>query len=134
MLSFLYIDVDHFKQINDSFGHSVGDQALVEIATRLSSNVRDEDMVGRLGGEEFAVILPHTVLTDAQDAAERLRTALLRHPIVTDHGDITVTVSVGVASTSSLDRPVTEILKSVMDRADAALLRAQQAGRNQISL
>lgn len=131
-LAFLYIDVDHFKQINDGFGHSVGDQALLEIAARLRVNVREEDLVGRLGGDEFAILLPHTALADAQEAAERIRVALLRHPVATDHGDVHATVSMGIACASPQNKPAAETLKSVMDRADEALLRAKQAGRNRI--
>jgi len=96
-LSMMIIDVDHFKRINDEFGHAAGDQALVETVRRIRDSLRAEDLVGRLGGEEFVAVLPNTDGQSALAAAERTRAAFARAPMPVGSGEPLVTVPVGVA-------------------------------------
>lgn len=126
--SVLVFDVDHFKSINDTHGHALGDQVLVDIVLRAGSVLRGIDACARLGGEEFAVLLPQTGHADARAAAERLR-ATLEGGAVRDAvgGLVRYTVSVGVAT---LDGG--EPIASMMERADAALYAAKAAGRNRV--
>lgn len=121
-LSVVLLDIDHFKVVNDTYGHNVGDEVLVDIADTLRGNVRDSDTVGRWGGEEFLVILPSTNLARAGDVAEkiRVRIAALHLPTVGQ-----VTVSLGVAEYRTGD---TE--QQLVARADIALYAAKESGRN----
>jgi len=125
----LMIDADHFKAINDSHGHAVGDRVLRRLATVLSDSVRDLDVVGRMGGEEFAALLPRTCLEDAHRVAERIRVCCSRaHLDDQAAGGVAFAVSVGVAADAegALD------LEELMIRADRALYRAKESGRNQV--
>jgi diguanylate cyclase (GGDEF)-like protein len=128
--SAIMIDLDHFKQVNDTFGHAAGDLVLIELANRLRSKIRDIDVLGRYGGEEIVVILPETDLQGAALLAERLRAHIESAPIVTDRGPITITISAGVAEY----KPTTPDLASLLDRADSAMYIAKQSGRNQVRL
>ncbi len=126
----LMLDIDHFKKINDSFGHDIGDEVLREFAVRLASNVRAIDLPCRYGGEEFVVIMPDTVLADAERIAERIRLHVGGSPFRVSGGSdlLTVTISVGVASTlGEADRP-----EALLKRADEALYEAKAAGRNRV--
>jgi diguanylate cyclase (GGDEF)-like protein len=126
-LSALMLDVDDFKSVNDSYGHAVGDQVLRGLAERCHSALRSIDVLGRYGGEEFAIMLPNTERhSGAAVLAERIRRRVDEEPFKTDAGPIHVTVSVGVAS---VDDP-TEGLGALLKRADLALYEAKQAGRN----
>ncbi len=129
-LSILFLDVDFFKQINDRFGHLVGDQVLVSIARVLRGAVREIDVVARFGGEEFAVALPDTALPQARDVAERIRTLLQERPLSTDQGDVPTTISIGVACLTSGASAGSDALRGVIQSADEALYRAKRAGRN----
>ena len=121
-LSVAVIDIDNFKLVNDTYGHSAGDIVLREVARRIASTARGEDVVGRWGGEEFIVILPHCGVDDAAIVSERIRQAVEATPIPAEDGiSITVTVSIGCAGGAG-DR--------VIERADAALYAAKNAGRN----
>jgi two-component system cell cycle response regulator len=126
----LLIDLDHFKQINDTFGHDVGDEVLREFAVRLATNVRAIDLPCRYGGEEFVVIMPDTSLASAERIAERIRLHVAGSPIRVDGGRelLTVTISIGVAATSGPDDTPEALLK----RADAAVYEAKAAGRNKV--
>lgn len=127
-LSLLMLDLDHFKKVNDNYGHEAGDKVLVAVAKIIQSELRIPDVACRLGGEEFAVILPHTDLPGAVHVAERIRTAIARDPIViTDQLAITITASLGVASCPRHGRK-REPLEA---GADAALYQAKQHGRDQ---
>ena len=126
----MMIDIDHFKKINDSFGHPIGDEVLREFAVRLASNVRAIDLPCRYGGEEFTVIMPDTKLEDAQRIAERIRLHVAGSPFRVAHGEeqLTVTISIGVASTSGPgDSP-----EALLKRADEAVYEAKAAGRNKV--
>jgi diguanylate cyclase (GGDEF)-like protein len=118
------IDIDHFKQINDGYGHQVGDQVLAAVAGRLRQTLRDTDRLGRYGGEEFAILLPEPV----RPLAERLRLAVADTPVATDSGPVPVTISVGACVFNTGQLTLTEALS----RADAALYRAKDGGRNRV--
>lgn len=128
-ISVLVIDLDHFKSINDGFGHDVGDQVLREFAVRLATNVRAVDLPCRLGGEEFVVVMPGTSLEDAERIAERIRRDVSDEPFRGLGGGepLMVTVSVGVAASVSGDVPET-----LLKRADLGVYAAKALGRNAV--
>jgi len=129
-VSALMIDIDHFKKINDNFGHDIGDEVLREFAVRLASNVRAIDLPCRYGGEEFTVIMPGARLEDAQRVAERIRLHVAGSPFRVAGGKelLTVTISVGVATTlGEADTP-----DALLKRADEAVYEAKAAGRNRV--
>ena len=129
-LALLMVDLDHFKAINDAFGHQAGDAVLVETATILQQCVRASDLVARVGGEEFAVVLPGTKLSDALALAERIRMTVERTPIRVAPGkEARITVSIGVAG---CDRKSGCNSADLSGDADAALYRAKRAGRNRV--
>jgi diguanylate cyclase (GGDEF)-like protein len=126
-LSLLMLDVDHFKAINDTHGHAVGDLVLVELALTVRSALRAEDLAGRIGGEEFAVLLPDADAALAGAIAERLRASLAAHAVPVDATrTLNFTVSIGVATLGPADADVA----TLMARADQALYAAKRAGRN----
>jgi len=129
-VSALMIDIDHFKKINDNFGHDIGDEVLREFAVRLASNVRAIDLPCRYGGEEFTVIMPGARLEDAQRVAERIRLHVAGSPFRVAHGAelLTVTISIGVASTLGPEDTPDALLK----RADEAVYEAKAGGRNRV--
>ncbi|MDH2429731.1 GGDEF domain-containing protein [Sphaerisporangium sp. TRM90804] len=129
-LALLIVDIDHFKRVNDTHGHLVGDQVLAGVATALRSQLRDYDIVGRFGGEEFVVLLPRADVTEARRVAERLRSRVGRMAIPVDEALITVTVSAGVAIMSVHGDDLIELLAA----ADLALYRAKELGRDRICM
>lgn len=131
----MVIDVDHFKSINDRFGHAAGDQILIKLSERLKSNCRAIDLIARIGGEEFLVGMPATSDAQARIAAERLRRIVGREPfsLGLDAPSIAVTISVGVAIDDLQDES-RENSTSLFDRADHALYRAKSSGRDQVSV
>jgi len=126
-VSVLMIDIDHFKSVNDTYGHGIGDDALKKTVEVLNGELRAEDTLGRLGGEEFAVILPETGKAGANQVAERLRLAVSEIVIKTPTDLLSFTVSIGVAEGANED-DFQEILK----RADDAMYQAKDQGRNQV--
>jgi len=126
-LSLLMLDLDHFKQFNDTFGHLRGDELLRAVARVLRENVRSMDLAARYGGEEFAMILPGVDLDQARRAAERIRQQVARMAF---HGDTPVTVSIGVTSLDPARGD--ESPQAFARRADLALYRAKQTGRNRV--
>jgi diguanylate cyclase (GGDEF)-like protein len=129
MISCIMVDIDHFKSINDTYGHPAGDAMLVKIARALRENAREYDEVGRYGGEEFAVLLPMTTLDKAVSVAERQRARIAETEINVDGRTIRVTASFGVACLPVADlRNINDLLKA----ADEALYHAKQAGRNRV--
>jgi len=127
-LSILMIDIDAFKSINDNFGHDVGDKVIVMVANVCQSLIRSTDLIARLGGEEFALLLTETGLKDAGDLAERLRGAVSKISVA-EADFFTPTVSIGVSEAAD-GTPISDLLK----RADVALYDAKQAGRNRVGL
>ena len=126
----LLIDIDHFKKINDNFGHDVGDEVLQEFAVRLASNVRAIDLPCRHGGEEFVVIMPETTLAAAERIAERIRLHVAGSPFRVSGGKeiLTVTISIGVAATLGEGDTAEALIK----RADSGVYDAKAAGRNKV--
>lgn len=127
-LSVLLMDLDRFKSVNDRFGHDAGDNALCEFAAAAREALRPTDLLGRLGGEEFCVLLPQTDLRAALDAGERVRAAVARMEVFTMGRGFHVTVSVGVAQIRLPD----ETVEAALSRADRALYRAKAAGRDRV--
>jgi diguanylate cyclase (GGDEF)-like protein len=127
-LSLLMVDADHFKKVNDTHGHDVGDAVLKALAAALVANVRPMDVVARLGGEEFAVLLPEASVATAAESGERLRAAV--GALLVPHGDegVAFTVSIGAAAVAAEPQGVEAALKA----ADAALYEAKQGGRNRV--
>lgn len=127
----MILDVDRFKSINDGFGHSAGDAVLTELARRMMANVREGDLVGRIGGEEFLVLLPDTSLGTARKAAERLRRVADADPIRLPSGEqVHVTLSIGLCMGTGRESGADTLL----DRADRALYAAKADGRNKITV
>lgn len=129
-LSCLILDIDHFKRINDTYGHDAGDQVIITIAKRIVDHTRTMDFIGRIGGEEFAILMPNTDKESAYPIADRLRENIAKHPIVLDNISIEVqiTVSIGMSSLTHHDANIHTLLK----RADTALYEAKENGRNQV--
>ena len=131
----LMLDVDHFKRVNDTYGHAAGDVVLRELAQRIESQVRASDVAARYGGEEFVVLLPDTDVAAAQRLAERIRAAIGGAPIGLPGGaSTTITVSIGIAEVSPAqgDRDLKTLGDSLLARADVALYAAKSAGRDRV--
>lgn len=128
-LAVIMADIDHFKKINDTWGHPVGDAVLSEVARRLKAGLREMDIVGRYGGEEFSLMLLDTERGDALDAADRLRRSVESAPVNAGGRTIPVTISLGVSLRSQEEE--TE-LETLIQRADKALYRAKESGRNRV--
>lgn len=129
-LSFVMIDADHFKQVNDTAGHQAGDHILTQIVQRAKSSLRSIDVLARLGGEEFCLMLPGTPAEGAFQIAERVRLAIRDASVETAHGQISVTVSAGIASLSGEESSVSDLLGA----ADRALYAAKTSGRDCVKL
>ncbi|MBK5255231.1 MAG: sensor domain-containing diguanylate cyclase [Vicinamibacteria bacterium] len=129
-LGVLFVDLDHFKGVNDRLGHAVGDQVLVAVVGRMEGALRSTDLLFRWGGEEFVILMPHTKPAEIDLVAERLRAAVADSPLLPDvvAGGVRSTVSVGVATADSQ----TGDHSGVLDRADKACLRAKSEGRNRV--
>jgi diguanylate cyclase (GGDEF)-like protein len=132
----LMLDIDHFKNVNDTYGHAAGDAVLCELAQRIESQVRVSDIAARYGGEEFVVLLPGTEIESGQLLAERIRKAVSAKPIDIGGGDsITITASIGIASITP-ERDVDDLKtagESLLARADVALYSAKSSGRDQVA-
>jgi len=129
-LSLLMLDIDHFKSVNDRWGHQIGDDVLRLVAGALIDGIKGRDQAARYGGEEFAILLPGTRLADAAKLAEQLRESVLRRPVIRrDTRELLggVTISIGVACYHPGESP-----SGFVERADAALYRAKQTGRNRV--
>ncbi len=124
----ILLNLDHFKRINDSYGHPVGDTVLKSMVEVCRRQLRDSDLMGRLGGAEFAIQLPRTTLADALLVAERVRGAVAQMPVKTERAVINLTASLGVTTIRAEDSTV-----SLFQRADAALRAAKEGGRNRVA-
>jgi two-component system, cell cycle response regulator len=123
-------DLDHFKGVNDAYGHPFGDVVLKTCSTRALSTLRTEDMLARIGGEEFAVILRGIASADACTCADRVRAAIGTEPILAGKSAARITVSAGIATSSECLKPAT--VDELLGLADGRLYRAKRAGRNRI--
>jgi diguanylate cyclase (GGDEF)-like protein len=127
-LSLLFLDLDHFKHVNDSFGHRAGDQCLRAVVDPIATELRQDDVLGRYGGEEFLVVLPNVLMRDAEAVAERIRLRVQELPLLISGSRIDLTLSVGVASIAAgMHAP-----EDLIERADVALYRAKAGGRNRV--
>ena len=130
LYSVVLLDLDHFKNINDQFGHSMGDQVLVNVAKCLANNLRDRDMIGRFGGEEFILLLLNTTTAQAQSVAERCRLAISHLNFITEYQqEFSVSASFGISSSVSADEP-----HLIISQADQALYAVKADGRNQVKI
>jgi two-component system cell cycle response regulator len=132
-LALLMIDLDHFKRVNDTYGHLVGDDVLRDVAQLLSETIRGSDIVARYGGEEFLMLLPETDDPGAETFAERIRSAIEEHRFgeAQDHPTLRLTASIGVAMFPAAR---IESVEDLFARADAALYRAKADGRNRVRM
>jgi diguanylate cyclase (GGDEF)-like protein len=127
--SVLMIDIDHFKRVNDTHGHQIGDQAIQAMADACKRTMRPTDIVARYGGEEFIITLTHTEAAGAVKVAERLRQAVADIVLPTDHGALQFTISIGVSTYAKPSR-----LEQIIGAADEALYAAKKGGRNRVCL
>lgn len=128
-LAVLLVDVDHFKRVNDTHGHGAGDEILRSLADRMTGNLRNVDMVARIGGEEFVVVMPDTNLSVAGRVAGRLLEKIADRPFkISDDLSIPVTISIGIAMRDD----TSDTIETFLARADAALYKAKDQGRNQM--
>ncbi|AZQ85206.1 GGDEF domain-containing protein [Colwellia sp. Arc7-635] len=127
-LSVLMLDIDHFKKVNDTFGHDVGDQAICNVAALASETMRDRDFLARIGGEEFAAILPDANIEQARAIAERMREKIQDSTSKTQLNKVAITVSIGLASI----KDVTDNFDSLLHAADVAMYQAKTNGRNRV--
>ena len=129
-LSVIMLDIDHFKRVNDQYGHHGGDQVLQIFAEACQEVIRNTDLMGRVGGEEFAMLLPDTSMKAAFNLAERLRERINKYPYLAGDMLIEITASLGVAELQSDDSD----FKTLLQRADEALYRAKEKGRNRVEM
>ena len=133
-MSLLMLDLDHFKRVNDSFGHSVGDEVLKNVGQVLRENCRVYDVPGRYGGEEFCIVLPETRVGNTKQVAERIRSRLASTELPVGDKSIIVTASIGVAGMDSVAEEGVVSAAALLDRADRALYAAKNHGRNRVEL
>lgn len=138
-LAVMVADIDRFKAVNDRYGHAVGDEVLVEVSNRLGAHLRTDDLLARIGGEEFLIALPHTTLDEAQAVARRLCHAIELRPVLLPGGEaLTVTISIGLALSEARPQSARacapDLVDALIGRADQALLASKRAGRNQVTL
>lgn len=126
----MMIDIDHFKKVNDTYGHQAGDVVLKSLASIIQVTCRQVDVIGRLGGEEFAVLMPATSIEQATEVAERLRAIVKNHPVALPQGGlpIKITISIGVSKLNS----ETDNIDLILHAADNALYSAKNTGRDKV--
>jgi diguanylate cyclase (GGDEF)-like protein len=131
-ISVLMLDLDHFKRINDSYGHPVGDEVLKTVGQVLRDSCRVYDVAGRYGGEEFCIVLPETQVENTTQVAERIRNRLATTPLSVGSTSIVVTASIGVAGMDSTEGVLSA--STLVERADRALYSAKHLGRNRVEM
>jgi diguanylate cyclase (GGDEF)-like protein len=127
-VALLFLDIDHFKAVNDTFGHATGDVVLREVAQRIGAELRARDAIGRWGGEEFVALLPDAGIEDARALSERVRRVVAERPIEVGPMPVPTTISIGLA----VFDPARDDAATLIARADAALYRAKASGRNRV--
>ena len=136
-IAFLMADIDHFKNVNDLYGHPFGDRVLMNLVKQCQEVLREIDIFGRVGGEEFLIVLPDANEIRARQVAERLRVKIAQSPLVDVYGkDIFITISIGIAiydPSQDLEPSSGAVLKNYFSLCDQAMYRAKNAGRNQVS-
>jgi diguanylate cyclase (GGDEF)-like protein len=130
-LSVVLLDIDHFKKVNDVYGHAAGDAALVTCVEIIKKSIRSTDYIGRLGGEEFCILLPNTTLEDAKILSERIRENIASHNVIWEGHTIPITASFGVTAFSS---SIQNEWSNLLNKADIAMYQAKNNGRNQVVL
>lgn len=130
VFSVLVIDLDKFKDINDKYGHPAGDEILKDFSTRINTTIRKSDLVGRIGGEEFAIMLPDTTVDKAYQLSERLHSVIRESSVIYEDSPIKYTVSIGLVSSSSFASEKIECIENILKQADKALYQAKEKGRN----
>ena len=128
--TFMMLDLDFFKNINDDYGHLTGDHVLERVARLLEAESREADIIGRLGGEEFAILSTESTLQQANQLAERIRARVKNEIIEFDGHQIRVTISIGISEVRESD----ELIEQAMNRADKALYQSKGTGRNLVSI
>jgi diguanylate cyclase (GGDEF)-like protein len=128
--SLLLVDIDHFKLVNDLYGHVMGDRALIQLTRVMAAELRETDTMARFGGEEFIMLLPHTARQGALSVAERVRTAARQHIIKQEDSETSVTISIGGVTCETSATP----LDTMISRADKLLYESKQAGRDRCSI
>lgn len=121
------IDLDYFKAVNDNYGHLIGDKILIAVASRMKQGLRESDMLGRYGGEEFVLIFPHEKIDSAEKILNRICDAIASEPFMVEQHSIPITISIGVTDYHKNDSD-----EDILDRADHALYKAKKAGRNRV--
>ncbi len=128
IISLVFLDIDYFKKINDNYGHSIGDEALLFVSEIITNNIRKSDLYGRMGGEEFAIMLINTNLNEAKTYCDNLRKEIQKNKFIKDEIKIEITVSIGVTSINKSDINLNDLFK----RSDEALYLAKKTGRNKV--
>ena len=128
-LSFLLLDIDNFKNINDTHGHQIGDQVLIDLCIRIGNTMRSTDILARYGGEEFAILLPHIPLNGAEKVAEKIRQEIAGTPFPIGESEIDVSISCGV---SSFTKGSIDTIDTIIMEADKALYQAKKEGKNRV--
>jgi diguanylate cyclase (GGDEF)-like protein/PAS domain S-box-containing protein len=131
-ISMIMFDLDHFKNVNDKFGHLVGDEVLIHVTRICRQELREVDLTGRYGGEEFLILLPETRIEKARQVAERLRKSVMENPFIFNQRPIKVTISLGVASIEQIDEA--DRVETLIHQADLALYLAKADGRNAVHI
>jgi len=130
-LGVVMLDIDHFKTINDTYGHTVGDNVLINVAAHLKKSLRRYDKIGRYGGDEFMIILPGCDETNVSNIGERLRSTVKENKVETETGPISVTISLGI---SISDKNCILSAENLIERSDQALYQTKKSGRNHITV
>lgn len=138
-MAVMVVDIDRFKSVNDRFGHAVGDDVLVQVCQRLAANLRADDLLARVGGEEFLIALPDTQLEEAHLVARRLCRMVQERPLGLPQGEsLTITISIGLTLLDGVPRALqtnpADVVGALIDRADQALMESKKAGRNTVTL
>ncbi len=129
-LSMMFFDIDNFKQINDSFGHAMGNHALIKTIQTVCAKLRSTDLIGRYGGDEFVILLPQTTAQDALPLAERIHASIADMWLDTEKNPLTITISIGIAQSIHEASQTTDTVENLLLRTDQALYAAKQAGKN----